>query len=189
MKADIQSLRTSIGPQFSLIDCSHNSSAETLKLYPEKNEYRVYIMTRDDNAIILGHGRWDRAKVIFDDLSKYTATHCKSGLLRLYNLYDLSLTTKPSIGRYMILCENKVQAEKLEHELQRKFGGNVSEVPQYLFDFILRNYSKGSPEWLLVMMAFQSNFSPLTDLCKWRRKGLILDNVWKNLVDLLYLKE
>lgn len=145
-------------------------------------------MTRDDNAIILGHGRWDRARVIFDNLTKYTATHCKSGLLRLYNIYDLSLANKPKIGRYMIMCENKIEAEKLEHELQRQFGGNVSEVPQYLLDHILQGFAPGSPVWLLIMLAFQSNFSPLTDLNKWRRKGLIPDDaIWNEIVRLLYL--
>ena len=52
------------------------------KLYPDRwlapasfedihhKDYMVYILERDGEAIVVGHGRKNRAKVIFDDLKK-----------------------------------------------------------------------------------------------------------------------
>lgn len=49
-----------------------------------RNCYMVYVLGFNDVAIVTGHGRQQRAKVIFDDLAHITSEHFKT-LLTNFN--------------------------------------------------------------------------------------------------------
>tara|TARA_B110001469_G_scaffold126862_1_gene145716 strand:+ start:132 stop:659 length:528 start_codon:yes stop_codon:yes gene_type:complete len=136
-----------------------------------KDQYIVYALKADNNYIVLGHGKKNRAKVIFDDINTITYSHLKSFKVRLYHLF-----TKSKYERLIILCEDKKSAQKIEKELHsdtRYEGSNTNEL---VIDFTiaLSKIWKDFPQVkLLLKIALNSSHSGLNDLRKWYVKGLI----------------
>lgn len=55
-------------------------------------EYMVYILMVDNNAIVIGVGKKNRAKVIFDNETNITKYHIKSIVVKLYQKYYSNAT-------------------------------------------------------------------------------------------------
>ena len=72
----------------------------------------VYILVFNNNPIVLGHGQRNRSKVIFDNENQITSSHLKALFVRLYNLYG-----NGEFNRYIISCQNKDEAKKIEVKL------------------------------------------------------------------------
>ena len=53
-----------------------------------KETYMVYILIANGEAIVVGHGRRNRAKVICDNIDVITNGHIKALKVRLYHLYS-----------------------------------------------------------------------------------------------------
>ena len=78
-----------------------------------KEGYMVYILICGDNPIVIGHGKRNRARVIFDTkTSKPTTGHIKAIFVRLYDIYS-----DCHFQRYIILCSDKKEAQEIEKEL------------------------------------------------------------------------
>lgn len=90
------------------------------------NQYFVYILALNDAAIVVGHGRKNRARVIFDGLGQ-TTVHFKAILVRLHHLYA---PPGSIFMRYLIKCASKVEATQREHARHALIGGNVPKVPE-----------------------------------------------------------
>jgi hypothetical protein len=135
----------------------------------------VYILTFNDNTIVLGHGSKNRASVIFDDQNQITRSHIKSLLVRLYSLYG----GPGEFLRYVILCESKEQAKEIESRLHQEVGGNVNQVPDEFKTMLFDGIDPASRENLLLNIALLSSFSGIADLFKWRNANLINDEEWQ----------
>lgn len=135
--------------------------------------YMVYILIFNGKPIIVGHGKKNRSKVIFDDLNKITTSHLKAFFVRLYNVFG-----EGNFERYIIICENKTEANEIEKVLHKEIGGNnrslPTEIREKLFDGIERN----SITYLLLEIALRSSFDGISDLKKWKKDGIIPNNVW-----------
>lgn len=138
------------------------------------NRYFVYILALNDTAIVVGHGRKDRARVIFDGLGQ-TTVHFKAILVRLHHLYAPPGAT---FTRYLIKCANKVEATQRERALHALIGGNVPQVPEEIDDKLFDGVDAGSLPWVLLKVAQASSYDGLSDLRKWRGLGIIDDQSW-----------
>ncbi|MCC7306722.1 MAG: hypothetical protein IT173_04100 [Acidobacteria bacterium] len=169
---------------------------ETLNhLYPDRvirlddrnsipgNEYMVYVLGHNNIAIVVGHGKRNRAAVIFDDLNRKTPAHLKALLVRIYRLFNNS-----GFDRFIISCGDKNAAKTIEKHLHNEIGGNSCAIPEPLMksltDGIRDDYAL-----LFLNLAACSSFDGLHDLRKWRRKGLISDSTWGVLSKKLRLEE
>jgi hypothetical protein len=81
---------------------------ERLDDIPE-GSYMVYILSFNGNAIVLGHGKKNRSKVIFDSLSQITSSHLKALFVRLHVLYGNGV-----FERFIIICSDKNEAKSIE---------------------------------------------------------------------------
>jgi hypothetical protein len=135
-------------------------SPESIESIPN-NIYMVYILTYNNKAIVLGHGKKNRSKVIFDDINQITSSHLKAFFVRLYNLFG-----NGTFDRYIILTDSKQEALEIEGNLHQKIGGNHRQLPEeirgQLFDGIERN----SVTELVLEIALRSSFDGLSDLRK-----------------------
>ena len=61
--------------------------------------YLVYILFYENEPIVLGHGKKNRASVIFDSINKITSSHIKALFVRLYVLFG-----SVSLKRFIIIC-------------------------------------------------------------------------------------
>ncbi len=156
--------------------------AESIHDIPRK-DYMVYILTFNSNPIVLGHGKKNRSKVIFDDLNHITNGHIKALFVRLYNLYGNGI-----FERYLINCPNKAEANKIENELHKELGGNTRNIPANIRSKLFDNLDKNSVSYLILEIIIRSSFDGLSDLKKWRTDGIISDNVWEELSRRLLLK-
>lgn len=162
-----------------------------------KEHYMVYALTFNDKAIVVGHGRYDRAQVIFDNYETYTLTHIKSTLIRMYHLaykenekdvYDNRINI---YQRFIGFCGDKKLAEKIEKNMQAQYGGNQNEIPSELKNSILINTHNDKMARIILDLAFSSGYCGLSDLYKWRRKDNQLgigDIVWNKIWDDLHLR-
>lgn len=135
----------------------------------------VYILTFNDNAIVLGHGAKNRASVIFDDQNQITRSHIKSLLVRLYSLYG----GPGEFRRYVVLSESKEHAKEIESILHQEVGGNVNQVPDEIKTKLFDGIDPASRVNLLLNIALMSSFSGIADLFKWRNANLINDEEWQ----------
>ncbi len=156
----------------------------------EIDTYMVYILTfcngEKEVAIVVGHGRWDRAKVIFDDGSAQKSTnHIKAIFVRLYRKFG-----KGHFNQFIIVCnkdikdkldkkaESKKDAEGIERELHGLIGGNTRGVPVDIRNSLFNGISEKSLEWVFLKIALASSYDGIADLRKWRREGIIDQSVW-----------
>lgn len=140
-----------------------------------KNEYVVYILESDDGVIAVGHGRANRARVIFDSKEFITRGHLKALFVRLHQLF-----AKPGtrFGRYLVRCGSKVDAQKLEKAIHARVGGNKRKLPAYIENALFLGLDPHSIPWLLLKQAVASSYDGLADLEGWSKKGFIKPADW-----------
>jgi hypothetical protein len=147
-----------------------------------KNNYLVYILTYNDIPIVLGHGKRNRAKVIFDNREQITTSHIKALFVRLYTLFGNGV-----FERYIIDCNSKDEAKIIENLLHKEIGGNnriiPTEIRQKLFDGIDQN----SVTYLVLEIALRSSFDGLSDIRKWRADNILSNEVWCQISEKLEL--
>jgi hypothetical protein len=140
------------------------------------NGYLVYILERDDNALVVGHGRKNRAKVIFDDLDRTTSGHIKAIFVRLHHL---DATEETRFGRYVITCDDKKHAQAVEAQLHAVIQGNHREIPESIEALLFGDLPDTSIAKMLLKIAIASAFDGLYDLKSWRKKGIIDEQTWQ----------
>lgn len=152
----------------------------------EGKEY-VYILTVNQKAIVVGHGKKNRAKVIFDTPQTLpTQTHIKSILVRLYHLYgDENFVFK----RYLISCDSKEKAKEIEKEIHNNFGGNKTSLPEDIKEKIFEGLKGNVLTNFVLNAALCSSYSGISDLRKWRKERLIDDQTWKVICDKLHMEK
>jgi hypothetical protein len=139
-------------------------------------DYMVYILERNGAAIVVGHGRKNRAKVIFDDLQRTTNGHIKAIFVRLYHLYADKHT---QFLRYIVTCSSKKNAQEVEAHLHTVIKGNHRKLPSAIEGDIFEGLPSDGVAEILLKIALASSFDGLSDLKTWRRKGIIDDRVWQ----------
>lgn len=147
-----------------------------------QNGYMVYILTYNEKPIVLGHGRKNRARVIFDNVDQITTSHFKTLLVRLHILFG-----NGNFAHYIITCNSKDEAKQVENNLHKTIGGNKREVPQEILKKLFDNIHKDSMTYLVLQIALRSSFDGLSDLRKWRNDGLLNDKVWSEISNKLQL--
>jgi len=150
-----------------------------------KNQYMVYILEWDEKAVVNGHGEYNRAQVIFNDINFITVYHIKSLFVRLYHLFGNRPNT---FFRYIIPCQNKEEANRIEFELHDIIGGNNRDLP----DYIKQALDGAAPSQLtrtFLKLAVASGYSGLSDLKTWRKQGIILDQEWNEILNILQLPQ
>src|SRR5436305_1294680 len=100
------------------------TSASEIRL--DNGVYVAYVLAIDGYAIVVGHGRRNRAKVIFDSLEKITSGHIKAIIVRLHALFPAK---DAKFERFTIYCTDKMEAKKVEAQLHREIGGNSLDLP------------------------------------------------------------
>lgn len=149
------------------------------------NVYYVYILTFNDSPIVVGHGKKNRAKVIFDDINTITQGHLKAFLIRIYRIFGDGL-----FNQFVINCDNKEEAKIIENNLHLNIGGNRNAINQDLLFSLFDGIDVNSKQWVYLKLALLSSFDGLSDLKKWRREGVISDEDWvviSNRIQLNYL--
>ncbi|MGD9631551.1 MAG: hypothetical protein AB7V18_20115 [Pyrinomonadaceae bacterium] len=149
-----------------------------------RNVYMVYVLGHKNNAIVVGHGKKNRASIIFDNLNRKTPSHIKALLVRTYCLVYQDF----EFDRYIISCRDKDQAQEIEKYLHKEIGGNSCEPPEALMEFLVADIKDGVA-LLFLKLAVCSSFDGLNDLKKWRDKKLIPDSTWNVLSEKLRLSE
>jgi hypothetical protein len=140
-----------------------------------RDTYMVYILIHNHKeALVVGHGKYNRAKVICDDLTQTTSGHIKAMKVRLTHLFGSG-----EFSRFVIPCDSKKQAGELEAELHREIGGNQSALSDDIETALWKGIDPGSPEELLLKVARLSAFDGLYDLKRWRKEGIVPDAVWE----------
>lgn len=139
-------------------------------------EYCVYILTFNNDVIVLGHGKRNRAKVIFDNDIQITRGHIKALFVRLYNLFGIG-----EFKRYIIKCQNKEEAKQLENSLHKQIGGNNRDLPAEIRNQLFYGFADNSVTYLVLQIALRSSFDGISDLRKWRRDGILSDAVWEEI--------
>lgn len=136
----------------------------------------VYILTVNKQAIVVGHGKKNRAKVIFDNpQTPPTQDHIKSMLVRLYHLYgDENFVFK----RYLISCESVERAKEIEKVIHNNFGGNKTSLPESIKEKLFEGLKGDVLMDFVLKAALSSSYSGISDLRKWKRAGLIDDQMW-----------
>ncbi|MCF7785894.1 MAG: hypothetical protein K9N47_07215 [Prosthecobacter sp.] len=147
--------------------------------------FYVYILTIGDRPVVVGHGRKNRAKVIFDSVEFTTSGHIKAFTVRLHSLFG---EEGAIFGRHLIPCESKDEAKQIEAGIHREFGGNSLATPPRIRDQLFHDIAERSPAWMVLRMALASSFDGITDLKKWRREGILDDGTWSLVADRLKLK-
>lgn len=137
--------------------------------------FMVYMLFADENLIVAGAGKRNRARVIFDNKTTRTKGHIKALKVRFYHLYTESVFT-----RFIIICSSKEEAGRVEKLIHQTLGGNSLRLPPLKTETI-NSILEGSDDpclKLLISIAIMSSFDGLNDLCRWRNEGLINDARW-----------
>jgi hypothetical protein len=146
------------------------------------NKYMVYILTFNNNPIVVGHGKKNRAKIIFDNENQITSSHLKSIFVRLYQLY-----AEGEFERFVIFCRDKDEAKEIEKVLHREIGGNTRNIPENIKNRLFNGLESSSIVRLILEIALRSSFDGISDLKKWRADGLINDDIWSHISERLRL--
>ncbi|MCF7837114.1 MAG: hypothetical protein K9N49_00630 [Candidatus Marinimicrobia bacterium] len=146
--------------------------------------YMVYILACDDEAIVVGHGKANRAKVIFDDAGQRTTCHVKALLVRAFHLFG-----NHTFERYIIPCESKDDARANEKRLHDAIGGNARRLPEEIRQQIFEGIDPESTAFIVLQIALLSSYDGLTDLKLWRRRGVLNDGVWHTIANKLQLHD
>lgn len=135
----------------------------------------VYILLCGDQALVVGEGKENRARVITDSRTSITPGHKKSLKVRLYLLYG---DQSKIFSAFVIKCDSKDTAREIEKRIHRTIGGNDNTIDSEVIENLLRGLENSSLAWLLLKQALFSAFDGISDLKKWRREGLIKDDTW-----------
>ena len=146
--------------------------------------YMVYILVFNDNPIVVGHGKKNRAKVIFDCDGQITSSHLKALFVRLYNLFG----NNGHFERYIITCESKDEAQIIEKKIHKEIGGNNRNLPDEILNHLFDGIDSNSITYLVLEIALRSSFDGLSDIRKWRADGILSDVVWSEISQKLQLK-
>ena len=147
------------------------------------NKYYVYILTLDNKPIVVGHGKQNRAKIIFDDINQITANHLKSLFVRIYRLFS----DNKQFQQYLIECANKDEAKLIEADLHKVIGGNKRNLSNEILEKLYQGFSENCLENMILQMALCSSFDGISDIKKWRREGILKGDVWENIKNRLKL--
>jgi hypothetical protein len=136
--------------------------------------YLVYVLAYDDTPIVVGHGKHNRARIIFDEKDRVTPAHIKAIFVRAYRLFG-----KGKFQRFFIACDDKSEAKDIEAKLHQHIGGNSRDLPQHIQDAVFSGVPPGSIPHMVLRMAFSSSFDGISDLNMWRRQGILDDETWR----------
>jgi hypothetical protein len=167
----------------------NSSEIKSEKDIPEK-KYVVYSLEVDNCYIVMGHGKKNRAKVIFDNINTITYSHIKSFKVRLYHLFKSE--NEHEYKRKIIVCKDKEEAQEIEKILHLKHnGGNTNElVKEFGNDLIKQADGRCEQVELLLKIALNSSNSGLNDLRKWYKKEIVDDEkVWDRIKKILKLQD
>lgn len=145
-----------------------------------KNNYCVYFLTRDDNCIVLGQGKKNRSRVIFDRDDR-TTNHYKACVVRLHTLYG---GVEPeSFRRYIIDCgENQVEAKTIEKRLHAEISWKkVEKIPGDIVEKLFKAVPPDPTTNLVLRIALCSYYDMLSDIKKWQAQGIISNDVYNNI--------
>lgn len=137
-----------------------------------RGKYMVYILALDENLIVVGHGKYNRAKVIFDDKNNITSGHIKAIFVRAYHLFGEGV-----FQRFIIECDDKKEAMLIEGDIHKSMGGNSRDLPDGVMAKLFQDFETGSLPCMVIRMALCSSFDGIADLTGWRRKGILADSV------------
>lgn len=138
------------------------------------NVQMVYILLFNEKAIIVGRGKKNRSKVIFDTLEK-TTDHYKATMVRLYNLYE----NDAKYTRIIIPCEDKKESESIENDLHRKIGGKGVSLTDKIKSELFSDIHEDSKEVaMLIKMILISSYNGISDMKNWRKCDLLNPNTW-----------
>ena len=146
------------------------SSAEEIP----RDQYVVYLLFYDEEPIVVGHGKYSRARVIFDDRETITPSHIKALFVRIYHLFG----GQGNFDRLLLPCASKQEASKLEREIHASIGGNTRALPEELTAAVFEGIEEGSVEEMVLKIALSSSFDGLSDLKRWKRKGIVGEEIW-----------
>ncbi len=146
--------------------------------------YGVYILALNERPIVLGHGRRNRARVIFDDTASITPNHIKSIFVRLYHLYGSG-----TFARYLINCADKTEAIEIETSLHHRIGGNSRDLPKDILDKLFSGIEPEGICALLLKIALTSSYDGISDLRRWKKARLIKESDWNIISFKLRLSE
>ena len=147
------------------------------------NKYYVYILTLDNKPIVVGHGKQNRAKIIFDDINQVTSNHLKSLFVRIYRLFS----DNQQFQQYLIQCNSKDEAKLIEANLHKIIGGNKRDLSNEILEKLYQDFSENSLENMILQMALCSSFDGISDIKKWRRESILKGDVWENIKNRLKL--
>jgi hypothetical protein len=136
------------------------------------NQYMVYIFGMNGSAVVVGHGKKNRAKVILDNQDYLTPNHIKSLHVRCCVMHG-----QGPFEKLIIPCDSKASARQTELEIQALLGGNVLHLPTQVEEKLFEDIEPGSMTDMVLRMAMASSFSAIADLLKWARLGLLTQDV------------
>ncbi len=146
------------------------SSAQSIP----RGVYMVYILVCDDIPIVVGHGKHNRARVIFDDERQTTSGHIKAIFVRAHHLFG----NHKSLERFLIVCDDKNEAQEIEKSLHAEIGGNDRSLPDQIHRSLFQDIALDSIDAMVLNIALNSSFDGLADLKLWRRKQILNDRIW-----------
>jgi hypothetical protein len=147
------------------------------------NIFLVYILLYNENPIVLGHGKKNRAKVIFDNINQITPSHLKALFVRLYTLFG-----DGNFNRYIIECSSKEEAKIIENNLHKQIGGNNRNIPDYIRQKLFDGIENDSISKLVLEIALRSSFDGLSDIRKWKADNILSNEVWNEISEKLQLQ-
>ncbi len=138
-----------------------------------RGKYVVYMLTFNDKPIVLGHGKHNRARVIFDNQKQITPGHIKAIFVRAYRLFG-----NGSFEQFIIECDGKNEAKEIEADLHQAVGGNSRDLPDDIKKALFNNIQTDSLACMVLRMALCSSFDGISDLKLWRSKDILDNTVW-----------
>jgi len=147
------------------------------------NIYLVYILFFNGNPVVLGHGKKNRAKVIFDNINQITTSHLKALFVRLYTLFG-----DGNFNRFIIECSSKEEAKIIESNLHKQIGGNNRNIPNDIRQKLFDGIENDSISKLVLEIALRSSFDGLSDIRKWKADNILSNEVWNEISEKLQLQ-
>lgn len=144
----------------------------------------VYILALDNQAIAVGHGGEKRAEVIFDNLD-YSSRHVKAMHIRVHNLYS----DPDKYERFVIDCDDRDEAKKIEKDLHVTIGGNKLKIPDDYRDKLLQEIKDDPVSSMVLRMALSSYYDGVADLKKWYKHKVIDEKTWLIISKILKLEQ
>ena len=140
-----------------------------------ESDYMVYILVWNGRPIVNGHGKKNRAKVIFDDLDHKPTVHIKALIVRLHHLFGGTFRV---LERYYIPCANKAEAKAIETVAHDLIGGNTLKIDPTIEVRLFGNLIPADRPHLLLRIALASSYDGLSDLRGWKKKGILDQPTW-----------